>query len=222
MEIDLSLLPSAISATTGLVQSAISAAAGLAGVWLGGHITSKREEAKESERKMKETSLLAIFVVAHLDRFANACVAVAFDDGTEEGRPAGTGGCHAVTVQSPTFDPLVLDVNWKVLPADLMYGILGLPYRTEQLQHHINTEGYDDPPEHYEFFWARQSGYAALGLEVSALAKKLREHAKLPAVPEESGSWNRDLELKQVIDEINKKKQALERRLAERVNTSQS
>lgn len=206
----------------GLIQSVISAAAGLAGVWLGGQITSKREEAKESERKIKETSFLAIFVVAHLDRFANACVAVAFDDGTEEGRPAGTGGCHAVTVKSPTFDPLVLDANWKVLPADLMYGILGLPYRIEQLQHHINAEGYDDPPEHYEFFWARQSGYAALGLEVSALAKRLREHAELPAFPEEPGSWNRDLELKRVIEEINKKKHALKKRLAERVSTAQS
>jgi hypothetical protein len=200
----------------GLIQSAISATAGLGGVWLGGQLTSKREEARESERIKKETIYLAIFVVAHLDRFANACLHVAFDDGTEEGRPAGNGGCYAPTVTPPTFDPLGLDVNWKVLSADLMYGILGLPYRIEQLQHHIlGTWEFDSPPEYVEFFWARQHGYAVLGLEVSELAQRLREHAALPSAPREPGAWNRDDQLRELRDKITGERDAYERRTTE-------
>ena len=75
-----------------LVQNIITAGVGLVGVWLGGKWTWKREEERERGREMKESTYLAILVVAHLDCFANACVSVAFDDGTEEGRPAGTKG----------------------------------------------------------------------------------------------------------------------------------
>jgi hypothetical protein len=199
-----------------IIQSLISASAGLAGVGLGAYLTYAREEAKELVRRHEETSYLAIFVISHLDRFANACVDVAYDDGTEEGRPAGSGGSHKITVQAPTFDPLLLNVNWKVLPADLMYGILGFPYRLEQLEHHIKTDGFDDPPEHCEFFWARQAGYAAIGLEASALSQKLRSHAKLPPWPVEFGAWNRDQHLQDAINTIAEKKEALIKRIAER------
>lgn len=68
----------------GPIQSAITAGAGLGGVWLGGRLTEQREEARESAREMKEATYLAILVAAHLDRFANVCLRVAFDGGTEE------------------------------------------------------------------------------------------------------------------------------------------
>lgn len=187
----------------GLIQSAISAAAGLTGVWLGGRLNWQREEARERARDTKEVSYLAILVVAHLERFANACVHVALDDGTEEGRPAGSGGCWAPTVRPPTFDPLSFDVNWKSLPADLMYDILGMPYRIEQLQQEIaSVYEYDDPPDYGEYFWARQNGYSVLGLEFSELGRRLREHAYLPAPPDEPSSWNRDNQLRKQRDKV--------------------
>ena len=77
------------------MQSAVPGAIGLIGVWLGGRLTWQRDEARKRARDMKEGSYLAILVVAHSDRFANACLDVALDDGTEEGRPAGTNGCWA-------------------------------------------------------------------------------------------------------------------------------
>lgn len=102
------------------------------GVWLGGRLTSQRQEAHERERNKKETVYVAIFVATRLDGFADNCLHVAHDDRTEDGRPAANNGCHEVTVASPTFDPLVFEVNWKALPAGMMYDILGLPHRAEQ------------------------------------------------------------------------------------------
>lgn len=191
-----------------VVQSAVTAVSGLAGVWLGGRLTWKREEARERERNMKEASYLAILVVAHLDRLATACLHVALDDGTEEGRPAGSGGCWALTVRTPVFDPLAFDVNWKSLPADLMYEILGMPFRIEQLENHVaGTWEFDDPPEYSEFFWARQGGYAELGLDVSDLARRLREYAALPHSPQEPGAWNRDDQLREQRDKVEQERE---------------
>lgn len=199
---------------TNVLTPLISAASGLGGVWLGGHLTSKREASRERERVEREASYLAIIVVAHLDRFINGCVQVAFDDGTSEGRPAGHDGVfHAPTASAPTFEPLALNVDWKVLPADLMYGILNLPYQAEQLAHQVSGVGeFDDPPEFTEMFWTRQHGYALLGLEVSALAQKLRAHAGLPPDKPADGDWNRDEVLREQADKIAQARAAYEAR----------
>lgn len=198
------------------VPNLITAASGLGGVWLGGHLTSRRETIREADRVKKEASYLAILVVAHLDRFVNGCVQVSFDDGTSEGRPAGKDGVyHQATATAPTFDPLALNVDWKVLPAELTYGVLNLPYRTEQLASHIaNVWEFDDPPEYTKTFWTRQRGYTLLGLEVSALAKKLRQHAGLPEDMPVAGDWNRDNVLRDQIAEMEKAQAAYEAQIA--------
>ncbi|CAE6843983.1 hypothetical protein R69658_06854 [Paraburkholderia aspalathi] len=169
---------------TAFVPSIISAVSGLAGVALGGVLTSSRERSRELSANAKAADYLAILVVAHLDRFVDACVDVVGDDGTAYGQPAGKGGEHEVTVDRPRFDPLAIDVDWKSLPAELMYPILNLPYRIETLEHHISSIAeHDTPPDYAAFFWERQHGYAVMGIEVSALAARLRENAKLPALP---------------------------------------
>lgn len=173
---------------------------------------------RENERIKKESSYLAILVVAHLDRFADACLHVAHDDGTDEGRPAGDDGVsHEPTVRVPSFDPLALKVDWKVLPPDLMYRILNLPYQTEQLVNSLAGKWQpDDQPDYTDFFWARQYGFAVLGLEVSDLARQLRLHAGLPiGIPREDG-WNRDDSLREQRDRINKMINAAETRRAVR------
>jgi hypothetical protein len=207
MAVDWSFLP-----------SLISAGSGLSGVWLGGWLTNRRDATKERDRNKKESSYLAILVLAHLDRFVNGCVQVALDDGTSEGRPAGRDEVyHEVTAQAPTFDPLALNVDWKVLPADLMYGILNLPYKAEQLVNHLAGVGeFDDPPEYTEFFWARQHGYSLLGLEVSAIARHLREYANLPNEKPIEGEWNRDDLLKEQRDKIERKRAEYQARLKAR------
>lgn len=199
-----------------LWPSVISAASGLSGVALGGWLTSLREGSKERTRVKKELSYLAILVVAHLDRFVNGCLHVAYDDGTREGMPASDDRqFHQATADAPTFDPLSLDVDWKVLPADLMYETLNLPYEAEQLANHIASVGeYDDPPEYTSYFWARQQGYASLGLEVSALIHRIRQHAALPIPKPLKGDMTRDESLKEQIDRVNKERTEYEARVA--------
>lgn len=200
-----------------LVQSAITAVAGLGGVWLGGRLTWEREEKRERARELKEATYLAILVVAHLERFADSCLTVAFDDGTEEGRPAGSLGCWEPTVTPPIFDPLSFDVNWKALPSDLMYDILGMPYRIEQLEHDIAKVYEDDgPPDYTEYFWERRRGWAVLGLEFSELARRLRSHAGLPPLSERPGFWSRDKQLWEIKKTMERAKNASEARLAKR------
>lgn len=198
------------------LPSLISAASGLGGVWLGGRLTYKREASRENERNKKEASYLAILVTAHLDRFVNGCLQVSFDDGTSDGQPAGNDGVyHMATVAVPSFDPLALSVDWKVLPASLMYSILNLPYQIEVLNNKIaGVSEFDNPPDFAETFCARQYGFAVLGLEVSELTRQLSLHAGLPIHTLVEGEWNRDDFLKRKIDEIDNERATYEARRA--------
>jgi len=167
-----------------VVPSLISTASGLGGVFLGAKLTSTREAKRETDKAQMDARYLAILVSAHLERFAYNCLVASQDDGTIFGQPAGKDGTHKATSPRPTFDPLSLSVEWKSLPADLMYEILNLPYRTEVLSVRIAEVWEDDfPPDYPEFFWARQHGYATLGLDACTLAKRLRKHAGLPELP---------------------------------------
>jgi len=176
-----------------VVPNVITAVSGLAGVALGGFLTSNRDRSREAASNAKAANYLAILVVAHLDRFVDGCVNVVGDDGTSYGQPAGEGGVHEPTVDRPKFDPLAIDVDWKSLPADLLYPILNLPYQIETLEHHIGAVAeFDHPPDYVDTFWARQHGYALLGLRVSSLATRLRDYANLPALPLPPSGWDRD------------------------------
>lgn len=188
------------------INNLTSVIAPLLGVWLGARLTWKREEARENARIRKETEYIAILVGAHLERFATSCLHVALDDGTEDGRPAGTNGCHSPTASSPTFDPLELDVNWRELPVGLMYDILSIPNKIDDLNHRIAEASEDDgPPEYTKSFTARQYGYAALGLEVSEMAQRLRKQAALPVPSTIPGTWGRDDQLREQINKMDRR-----------------
>jgi len=199
-----------------VLQGVITAGAGLTGVWWGGKQAAGREIAKEQARMQKEAIYLAILVSAHLDRFAAGCVPLAYDDGTTEGRPTNEPYYEATTT-APTFEPLALEVDWKSLPADLMYEILNLPYRAEELAGDIaQTYDYGDAPEYTEYFWSRQEGYAKLGLEVSDLARRLRQHVDLPQPTAQNGA-RRDEVLREQRDNIAEERRAFAERHAARM-----
>lgn len=205
------------------LKSLFPAVSGLFGVWLGGYLTWKREATREKNRIERESSYLAILVVAHLDRFVTGCLNVAFDDGTSEGRPAGDDGYYSATTRSPTFDPLAMSVEWKALPSELMYGILNLPYQTEQLENKISAAAeHDCPPDYADTFWERQHGYAELGLAVSALAQRLRVHAGLPIEKPVDGDWNRDDQLREVRDRLDRGRAVYEARMAANADAGSS
>ena len=192
------------------IPNLITAVSGLGGVWLGALLTAKREASREEIRAAKDVSYLAILVVAHLDLVINGCVDVAGDDGSEYGGPSRSDGYYIAIKKRPTFEPLSLDVEWKCLPADLMYKILNLPYSIAVLDRKIdNAIEYDSPPMFDDYFWERQHGYAALGLTVVELAHQLRQQAGLPTHVD---GWDRVGYLKdkkQQFEEMREKNRAV-------------
>lgn len=103
---------------------------------------------KREEQWCVKGTYLTILVASHLDSFANGCLRVALDDGTSEGRPAGNNGeYYQTTVSPPKFLPLAINVEWKVLPKDLMYAILQIPDKHEQIENQIaGIWDFDAPP----------------------------------------------------------------------------
>lgn len=198
------------------IAAIIGASAGIFGTLLGNSFVAIKEWLVNHKKEERDSSYLAILVVSHLDRFANGCMHVAHDDGTEYGRPAGNGEYHRVTVSAPKFLPLDIKVEWKVLPKDLMYDILQIPDKREHIENRIaGVWEFDGPPDYSEFFWARQRDYAELGLHVSAVAKRLRKHAGMPIEESHSGEWNREIAMQEIIGKIDEKRAAYEKRVAD-------
>lgn len=203
---------------TGNVSAIISATAGISGVLLGNSFVAVKEWLVGRSKRQKDTAYLAIIVVSHLERFASGCLHVALDDGTESGRPAGNNGEEcAPTVRPPEFQPLDIDVEWKVLPQQLMYSILLLPDQREQIQNRLVgiQEFDDDYPDHTEYFQARRRDYSELGLQASDLARRLRKHAGMHIEDPKPGVWSRDQELRDQIVRIDDERKEAERRIAE-------
>ncbi|PYE22862.1 hypothetical protein C7410_109158 [Paraburkholderia silvatlantica] len=202
---------------SGNVSAIISAASGISGVLLGNSFVAVKEWIVSRSRRRKDAVYLAIIVVSHLERVANRCFYVALDDGTARGEPAGKDGEYVATTTPPEFKPLDMDVEWKVLPQDLMYAILRLPDEQAQIDSRLwGIDEYDDDyPDHTEYFWVRQREYADLALRVSDLARRLRAYARLPPiVAPKPGEWHRDQELRDIIKRIDDQRDAYERRVA--------
>ncbi|WP_235023222.1 hypothetical protein [Caballeronia glebae] len=201
------------------MSAIISAVSGISGVLFGNSFVAVKEWLVHRGERRKATEYLAIIVVSHLDRFANGCSHVAFDDGTAYGRPAGPDGEEFTpTTTPPVFQPLDIDVEWKVLPVDLMYAILRLPDQHEQLQSWLAgiAEFDDDYPDHTDYFRKRRREYASLGLQASDLARQLRKHVGMPLEDDPApNGWNRDQELRELIRQIDAAQAEHNRRLAE-------
>ncbi|MGY2413407.1 hypothetical protein [Pseudomonas pergaminensis] len=183
------------------VSAIISAAAGISGVLLGNIFVLIKEWWVKRGAVSQNTAYLGIIVVSHLERFASQSYEVCMDDGTSRGRPAGQNGECETTTVAPVFSPLEFDVDWKLLPKELMYSILRIPDQQDQI--HGKLEAIDeftyDPPDHPEYFWVRRRGYAVLGLQASELARKLRVHAGLPLEEPLKDEWSRDKSMGDVI-----------------------
>jgi hypothetical protein len=200
------------------VSALIGAGAAILGVLLGHVIVAIKEWWTARKKDQRDSAYLAILVVSHLDRFANGCTNVAHDDGTDQGQPAGHDGeFHAVTVKPPEFRPLEIEVEWKVLPKELMYEIFAIPDKREKIENQLEgIAEYDfDPPDFPEYFQTRRRAYAQLGLYVSAVARKLRKHASMPIEDPAPGEWNRDEALQELLNNLDAKRAERDKRLAE-------
>ncbi|MBK1613030.1 hypothetical protein CKO44_06025 [Rubrivivax gelatinosus] len=200
------------------VAAIITGITGVVGVVVGSFIPLLQTWWSNRSKVEKDTAYLAVMVVAHLDQLANGCVACALDDGTEYGRPAGKDGIeHVTTTSTPDFKPFDINVDWKVLPRDLMYAILDLPNKSQRIQNRLAglAEFSDDFPDHGDFFSARQRGYADLSLQVFDIARKLREHAGMPFEQRNPDDWDVALEMRERIKKIDEAEAAHRKRLSE-------
>lgn len=167
-----------------------SAIFGLVGVVIGALLTVAKEWWFQRRKTLKDIEYLSIQVTCELERFASSCTDVASDDGSAFGQPGGEGGYYKIQVKAPVFDPKLFDVEWKSLPATLMYQVLNFPYKAETANQSICAifEHVASPPEFQEGFEERQLQYACLGITALKLAAQLRTLAGLP--PREVSEWN--------------------------------
>jgi len=189
-----------------IVKALITAGAGFGGVYYGQRNLA-RKDAKQAERDARQAdqdrAYVASVVIEHLERYINGCVAVAQDDGTEYGQPAGENGYYRTTTTPPDFDPHKIDVNWRILPPDLIYDIFAIRSRRESIDGYLDNPGFDDPPDYSEFFWWRGFLYAQLGQRVSEIALRLRKAGGIPSEVLNPGDWSRDEAFAEVIEKYN-------------------
>lgn len=166
-----------------------SAIFGLIGVALGALLTVFREWWFQSRKNRKDAKYLSALISCELERYVAGCAEVVRDDGMSEGWPDENGFC-TIQVEAPKFEPLALDVEWKSLPADLMYEILDFPYKVEIASRSVSAifEYAATPPDFEEGFEERQLQYATLGIAASQLVTKLRNYAGFPA--RSIGEWD--------------------------------
>jgi hypothetical protein len=186
---------------------------GLLGVVLGVFLTIAKEWFFDFRKNKKHAEYLCIHIACMLEQFAIKCIDVVYDDGLHHGQP-DSDGYSRVQVLAPSFKPETVDVEWKSLPANLMYEVLNLPSAIEIANTQIESvsEYVAVPPEFEEAFEERQYQYSVLGIKALNLASKLRKHTNLP---ERDIGW--DL-AKQLNDEKDKIESLRRQRIEEHPN----
>lgn len=92
-----------------------------------------------------------------LERYVARCAEVVGDDGLSAERPDEHGNC-TIQVDTPKFDPLAFSVEWKSLPATLIYDILDFSYKAEVASRTVFAafKYAASPPDFEEGFEERQ------------------------------------------------------------------
>lgn len=166
-----------------------SAIFGLVGVTLGALLAAAREWWFQTRKNKKDAEYLVILLSCELERYAGRCAEVVGDDGLCEGQ-SDENGFRRIQVSAPKFEPHTFSVEWKSLPAHLMYEVLDFPYKAELAAKRASDafEYVATFPDFWEGFEERQFQYSSLGLAALKLAAKLRNHAGLPL--RDFGEWN--------------------------------
>lgn len=154
----------------------ITAVFGLIGVVVGSLLTLAREWWFQRRKNKKDREYLVVIVSCALDAYARQCADVVADDGLYQGQ-TDEHGYHRIQTDTPEFESEKLGVEWKSLPADLLYQILSLPAQADLASRKVSGvfEHCATPPESAEGFEERQFQYAQLGLTAAVLAEQLRK-----------------------------------------------
>jgi uncharacterized protein YlxP (DUF503 family) len=164
-----------------IITATLTAIATVATTLIGAYVTYRLGLAKDKNLRQEELDrharYLAIRVVCKLDPFVSGCCDVVYD----EGIPDHEGYFHD-RIDDPTIT-FPEDVDWKSVPSDLMYRILGFPNAVENANQSVAFVAQEivATPDRSEYFEERIFQYAQLGLTALALAEEIRKTFNVPA-----------------------------------------
>lgn len=190
-----------------------SAIFGLVGVVLGAVLATVKDWWFHRRDTLKAREYLTIRAALALENVGLECAEVVRDDGLLHGQ-YDSDGCRAPQAPTPSFDPQSLDVEWRAIPADLMYLIFNLPNEINAAEQRASL-AYDyqaGPPDYEEYFEKRRISYATIGENCFALADRLRKLGNLPK--REHHHWDPVAEMlarKREIEDSKQKREARQR-----------
>jgi hypothetical protein len=132
----------------------------------------------------KNLEYLSTRITCMLDKFVSGCADVVSDDGSHDGQQLGEPPYPQV--EAPIFDPEAVNVEWRSLPASLMYEILNISNEIEYAEMYIRSTF--ENVDYDEGIDERRIQYARLGTKASKLATKLRDLGNLPQA--DYGDWD--------------------------------
>ena len=118
-------------------------------------------------------------------------------------------------MKEPEFKPLEMQIEWKVLSAQLLFDIMDIPHEQERIEGSIYGEFVmnDDRPYHTEAFWKRREMWAYHGLRVSEIAERLRKLTGLNPSDSVEGDWTVDDGLREAIEKVKEERRLRDERV---------
>lgn len=192
----------------------IEAFIGLVGVVVGALLTATKDIWIDRRTRRENAEYLAIRVVSILDQFVEGCAEVAGDDGLSDGQ-RGENGERDIQVSVPKLAVEQLDVQWKAIPATLLYKVLSFPNLLTAVNRRVDIAfEYAHPPDYEDGFEERQYQYATLGLKAAQLSNELRNAYGLPKLEREDWDPIKYLrERQQQIEAVRARKEAQREKL---------
>ncbi|MDT3587339.1 hypothetical protein ROL70_20400 [Cronobacter sakazakii] len=144
----------------------------------------------EEEKRHKELTYISTELIILLEQYAEGCAAVAGDEGKMNDAARDREREHSVDYPAP-LDFENVPGDWRSLPAVLMFRIRELPLlRTEAMGAIKDAGANSTPPDHSEYFSARQYEFSRLGLKAIHLARQLRRKCGLPRSRLNASPWS--------------------------------
>lgn len=185
----------------------LAAIFGLVGVLIGSTLTWIKDYLSEKRKMAKEANYLAIRVACILNKYAEDCANVVYDDGFCEGQ-RNSDGCLEPQVALPPHPKYPEDVDWKSIESQLMYKLLSFPDEAYRADRTISASSdHSDPPDYEDFFTERHYQYSCLGLRSLHLERLLKLAHRIEI--NHTRDSNLEAKLKSVKKEIEKNRRDL-------------
>lgn len=182
------------------MDTIVAAIVGLVGVVVGAFLTIRAQNTMFERQREYERSYAGPMLICRLETFIADCNAVALDLGEENNQ-----GMRNTVATWPKLSFNDLDIDFKSIPADLLYRVLSLPNKLANAAQVVaDVWDYDfDPPDFPSYFAARRKLGAQLSMEARVLCIELKKLCQLPHRPTKA-----DLELANTIAGIQLELQA--------------